>query len=301
MSLYSYITGSKHQQLRDRLKFCFEKPDFNLKNELVCPPITKNSDLIGTAFDYLFRFHLEFLNKGQIIQTENWIADRIYERQTFRFKRWLKNRHKSGISRPQVVEAVKKFRYFRDQYNQAKCNYKKFLVNGQLTDELVTSSIFLARLDVVHRAGPAYLGHIFMEPDRADVDDLQSLISSVDFDRFIAKDNCYLNPTFGAASKLVGDADADIIIDNTLIEIKVVRELKLKREYLNQLLGYYILSLISGINENPEVKPIENIGVYFARFGVLWTIPLSKLGDEKKYDDFKDWFVNYIDLKKRHL
>jgi hypothetical protein len=40
-----------------------------------------------------------------------------------------------------------------------------------------------------------------------------------------------LNPDFGFASKLVGGADADIVLDSTLIDIKTVKAATLKPEY----------------------------------------------------------------------
>ena len=92
----------------------------------------------------------------------------------------------------------------------------------------------------------------------------------------------------------MGGADADLIIDNTLIDIKTTKNLKLDRSHLNQVLGYYVLSLIGGINNNPNDRPIENIGLYFARHGELWTLPLHKFGDQRKFEEFKDWFVSYV-------
>ena len=51
--------------------FPFQAP--KLSGELLAPPQTKNYSLIGTAFDYLLRFHLERLNPNTL--KKPWIAE----------------------------------------------------------------------------------------------------------------------------------------------------------------------------------------------------------------------------------
>jgi hypothetical protein len=93
---------------------------------------------------------------------------------------------------------------------------------------------------------------------------------------------------------MVKGADADLILDNVLIDIKVTKHLKLEREHLNQIIGYYILSLIGGVNENPHDKPIDTIGIYFARYGALWVVPVKELGTAAQFEAFKEWFISYL-------
>ena len=145
---------------------------------------------------------------------------------------------------------------------------------------------------MLYRAG--FIDENLDNYNNEDIKDLKSLISLVDHKKFQAKDKCYLNPTFGAGSILVGNADADLIIDKTLIDIKVTKNLKFDRRQLNQVLGYYLLSLIGGVNSNPNDRPIENIGIYFARHGELLTIPIVQFGDKQKFEFFKEWFISYL-------
>ena len=76
---------------------------------------------------------------------------------------------------------------------------------------------------------------------------------------------CILNPIFGRASGLVGGADCDLVIDDTLIDIKTTKYLALKREYFNQLIGYYVLSKIDQIQGAPRGYAIRRLGIYFSR------------------------------------
>ncbi len=70
-----------------------------------------------------------------------------------------------------------------------------------------------------------------------------------------------LNPTF-AGSTLVGGADADIIVDGTLIEFKTSRQARpVDRDHLWQLLGYVLLDF-------EDVYNIHAIGFDFVRHNV---------------------------------
>lgn len=274
MSLTSIIDDN--QALRDKLKTEFARPAFNLKTDIKAVPLTNNNGIVGTAFDYLLRFYLQHHNKSTFIQRETWNADDSYKKLINFFSKSDKHRARSKI----IIA----------QYDQTKTNYSKYISDGHLTDSLIANTIFLAKLESYFRGGSQNIDN----HDPEDVKDLRSLISLVDKTHFTAKHRCYLNPTFGEGSILVDGADADLIIDNTLIDIKTIKHLKLEREHLDQILCYYILSLIGGVNNNPNEKPIENIGLYFARHGELWTLPIHQFGDKRKFEKFKNWFISYV-------
>jgi hypothetical protein len=83
-----------------------------------------------------------------------------------------------------------------------------------------------------------------------------------------------LNPTF-AGSGHVGGADADLILDGRLIEIKTTADARLDQGWLLQLLGYVLLDW------DDEYK-IDGIGVLYARQAALarWRLDevLRKIG-----------------------
>jgi hypothetical protein len=79
-----------------------------------------------------------------------------------------------------------------------------------------------------------------------------------------------LNPTF-AGSAQIGGADADLIVDRTLIELKTTRQDRFERvDHIYQLLGYILL-------DYSEHFELDAIGVYLARRGVLVTWNISTL------------------------
>jgi hypothetical protein len=121
------------------------------------------------------------------------------------------------------------------EYLFAKQNYQAFLSAGVMDDEIIRSALFLSRLDVTCRA--AMIDPNLGNESEHDIKDIQKLVSAVNHDVFNVSKICFLNPTFGAGSQLVGGADADIIIDDTLIDIKVTKNLSVERDHLNQAIG----------------------------------------------------------------
>ena len=296
MSLTSILSDRDNQELRDKLKTEFLRPAFTLKTEIKAPPLTTNWGIVGTAFDYLMRFYLQHHNKTTFIQRDTWVADHSYNTLTNKFSTTKETEIRTGFHGDKIFKTKYLLKILTDQYDQTKANYSKFISNGQLSDDLIANTIYLAKLDAFFRAGIIDQNFDNHNPD--DIKDLHSIISLVDKRQFTAKEKCYFNPTFGEGSILVGGADADLIIDNTLIDIKATKHLKLERGHLNQVIGYYILSLIGGVNKNPKDRPIENIGLYFARHGELWTLPLNQLGDKRKFKEFKSWFISYVSRRK---
>ncbi len=292
MSLTSIIGGKSFQELRDKFKTVFPRPQITLTGDLIAPPLTNNHSVVGQAFDYLLRFYLEHKYKEKVNSWGSWVADSSF--------RMIYNSASNSNSakiyigyRRDIVKDKKQFlEMLETEYLNAKANYDTYLKSGQITDELIKSCLFLSRLDVTFRAGmiDANLGN----ENELDITDIRNLFSTINPENFHVKNYCYINPTFGNGSRLVGGADADLIIDGTLIDIKVTKYLKLERAHLNQTIGYYILSLIGGVNDDEKARPIENIAIYFARHGQLWKSALSQFADAKKFIEFKNWFIEYI-------
>ena len=109
-------------------------------------------------------------------------------------------------------------------------------------------------------------------------------------EQFKAKNICVLNPTFGAGSELVGGADADLLIDDVLLDIKTTKEASLSQEYYNQLVGNYILWKIGGEIGSLKECRISALGIYFSRHARLHTIPTNIVEENVHLGEFIDWF-----------
>ena len=72
MSLKSFV---QVEDVRARLRVDLIMPVLGPAREILAPPLTKNYSLVGTAFDYLLRFHLQRWNPEA--NTSDWIAQKI--------------------------------------------------------------------------------------------------------------------------------------------------------------------------------------------------------------------------------
>lgn len=263
MSLTSFVN---EKDVLERFNAEFLKPVLIKNQALLVPPLTQNSRIMGTAFDYLMRFHLKRLNP-QAVELP-WIAENAWY--------ILDSRGLDELCQ-QASQIL----------TQAKERYAEFLSTQTLTDELLASTLLLAKLDGFYRA--LRMDENLLQVDEEDVRDLRALISAVDFSLFQTSGTVILNPQFKSSS-LVKGADADLILDDLLVDIKTVRELDLQRRDFNQLVGYYVLSRIDALKGVPLTYDIKRLGIYFSRHAYLFTFKVEEVIDEGKFPKFLEWF-----------
>ncbi len=281
MSLSKFL---KIEDVKKKFQECFSKTRFAVKREILAPPLTKNYGRVGTAFDYLLRFYLKYLNPQAI--TFRWVAELSLE--GLKEKVELK---KSKLTKDQRIVLPLLNDWYtkgKEELKLAKERYTQFLETGQVTDDLIKSTLYLAKLDSIYRAG--YIKKNFEYVDKNDIKDLKNLISLINQKEFKPNNNCILNPTFGNASIMVGGADADLVIDEMLIDIKTTKIFQMKREYYDQLIGYYTLYRIDGIDSMPGDSEIKKLGVYFSRYGYLHLYNIEDIIDENTFPEFIKWF-----------
>lgn len=277
MSLTSFL---QDKDVRKEFSQEFIKPRFSLRKAILSPPITKNYGLVGTAFDYLMRFYIERLNPRAI--TSTWVAEQAVE------KMGEVGSGLYGSARFPVKIPKGMLRRASAVISEAKRLHSSYIISEEMNNELIKYAVLLAQFDTYFRTGIIWERLEFVE--EGDVADLKNLISIVNPEIWKAKEMCILNPTFGEASELVGGADADLVIDNMLIDIKTTSRLELKRDDFNQLVGYYILFRIGGIDNAPFVPKIERLGIYWSRYAELQVFPVREVIDERKITSFMEWF-----------
>ena len=259
----------------------FPKPKCDFSNEMLASPQTKNYAIIGTAFDYILRFYIEKTNPN--VKTTSWIAEQSLTTLQLNSGDYI-HKYKDGkmtiIENNSVIPDHESSEFYRKiyqeckpKYDQVKKDYETYLNSGIMTRDLLKGAIFLAQLDSIYRSGRSDVFAPVTEQDADDLENLLNVAKNVDF--FSTPLECLLNPTLGEASKLVGGADADLIIGDTLIDIKTTKNPK--QPFLDawlQIVGYYILNMINNNEYN-----IKNIGIYFSRHGVFKIFPIDILGD----------------------
>jgi hypothetical protein len=266
MSLTSFLELS---DVKARFRQEFSKPIMQKPKELLASPLTKNYGLVGTAFDYLLRFYVQQQNPQAI--SHGWLAEGSVT--------ILKSKGFTRLYERGFLIIV-----------EAKEAYARYLETHQVTDELLRASLLLAKLDAVYRAGK--LDENLEQIDEKDIEDLRNLLAIIEPSTFKLSGVVILNPGFGLASALVGGADADLLIDDLLIDIKTVKEASLTREYFNQLIGYYALSKIEQIDGTPPQHEVRRLGIYFSRYAYLYIMPIEEVIDEQRFLQFIEWFQN---------
>lgn len=266
-SLTSFLEDNA--DVRARFLAQFTKPEFRVKTPLLAPHRTKDHSLAGTAFDYLLRFYIQKLNPAA--KTGDWVPEAALD----------------DLCASSDAATCKKATML---FEQAKQRHRQFLRSSQRRPprDLIESSVDLANLDVIFRAGIVD-PRIFKRPRKALVDDLECMLALVRPRFFRAEKRCILNPTFGTASELVAGADADLMVDNMLIDVKTSKHLRFDREIFNQVIGYYVLSCIGGVCNWRRAK-IKHLAVYYARYGLLHRIPVANCLTGGSMLTFLGWF-----------
>lgn len=156
---------------------------------------------------------------------------------------------------------------------------------------LLRYCVVMASLDIFYRAGHD-LRSILLNPkpktnleeflavsEDAWVDDLRTLSWNF-YDKFnlmLSQKGC-LNPTFDGSGFIRG-ADADLVVDGCLIDIKTTINPLKDASWIYQLLGYVLLDW-------HDENQIKDVAIYFSRqsFMLKWTLNdlLAELMDEPK-------------------
>jgi len=296
----------KLPDVKNKLRQEFVKPRFSVDKPVLAPVITSNPQKIGTAFDYLLRFYVNYLNPKAI--SSQWVAEvslkileisRDDDTMIIDTKNRLIQAQNTDLIPRDYVKMCKELK--QEYYSEAKKvidtakeNLDSYLRTGDMNDHLIISSLALAKLDELKRARYLSNSKSFIA-EKNDMEDLRHLISIIKLKIFKAGQNCVLNPSFGPKATKLMNADGDIVIDDTLIDIKTVKNLKVDRSIFNQLLGYYALYRIGGIRGMSPDNKINKLGIYFSRHGYLHTYKIEDIVDETTYSDFIEWF------KKRAL
>lgn len=292
MSLTSIIR--ERADVREGLRARVTRPPIKF-GAIKAPPLTGNYGIVGTAFDYLLRFYLQRINSS-IAEASQWVAEAGVELIGTSELTYDLDRHKLFN---RADRQRRKAETYLEEANRAHLAY---LSTGALRDELLIAALRLAYLDVAWRAGPDRIDWKGLgAPDLRDVADLRALLSLVEEPAFKAKHVCLLNPTFGDASRLVGGADADILIDDCLIDVKNTKDPHIDDRNFLQLIGYYLLHGYAGINcgkAKADLHQIKSLAIYFSRYGFFWKFPIEETLPRKSMQGTAKWFFDSICTSK---
>lgn len=210
---------------------------------------------VGTAFDYLARFVLKHYQAkvNGIAYNEEYVAN-----------------HGLKILLHYTTNENNKY---EETYNKALeilDNYLKGDNSPEIFKRVIGISVYFAKLESIYRNGYTLEKENSL---RYKIDNLveQELINQIELfinvfeEKFNIKskpNTIHYNPTFGVCSYAVGGADADVIINDTLIDFKSSKYLKSIDEDYKQLVGYYLFSKVINAPTN-----VNKVCLYFSRYG----------------------------------
>ncbi len=252
------------------------KNQFKSSKDCVVCPRTKNYSLIGTAFDYLLRselkrMHPESVENGFIAENSILLVNR-HIKLTGYFQ--SKNAQIGEKELHAMVKAAKRYKEKR----------ALFLAQGILMDDFIEATIRFARMDAIFRAG--IYDDVEKEVDPLDIEDMKALYNLIPQEFKKPSDPMLLDPTFGEASMKVSGADVDLIMGDSMIDIKTTKEMKLDEYLWSQIVGYLVLA-DEALNNEGILPNIENLGLYFSRYGYLWKIKASYVRENRNYEEVK--------------
>lgn len=320
MSLSSLIERDQYlrNEIRDTFQLSELRPKFEKTRPLLASPKTKHSVLVGVAFDYLLRFYLERLNGLPYHRENQWVAEEAKNIlsescESTRIEKFERLEQEStkinqcSRSESMIASALSvrypdsvllpAYKHSLEIIEKVKSLQKKFTETGQLSRELIRQTLRMSYIDPVLRSrrGVEYIG---TDADELDIEDIEKQFSLIDSKSFKSKNRCLLNPAFGKGSQLVGGADADLIIDDKLIDIKTTKKLEFSLSDFCQVVGYLLLHRIGGVTSHNEDFRIEQLGIYYSRYGYMFLFNVKDLINNKSLDKFTKWFENYLHNKK---
>ncbi|AOL17286.1 hypothetical protein BFU36_11860 [Sulfolobus sp. A20] len=263
------------------------KDYFQGSRNCIVEPKTKNYSIVGTAFDYLLRSYLKFLHPDAVEVSIIGLHSFKYVENVIKLfgKVELKNKTLGKDDLRSIERVVKEYLKEKEEY----------LANGKLTRRYVELTISFARLDSIYRA--SMYDDVDAPVDERDIDDLIDLYNIVPDELKNGKGKYLLNPDFREVSSLVGGADVDLIIGNTMIDVKTTKEMKLDEYTWSQLVGYLMLA-DEARSRYSDFPYIENIGIYYSRYGKLWTIGADYVRSNSDYQEVKEKLLSYYKVEK---
>ena len=262
----------KDGAVRSIFRSTFDFDPYRIDADIAAPrTVDRNNPAVGTAFDYLARFWLE--RRHRRVTKGPWIAEKGL--------RILEDVHAHGSA--ELVQSA------RVTLAYAKSEHAAYMRTGTPTDGLMRAALGLAELDVVYRALVAV--GVGREPRREDIADLHAIWKVMEGGELRSLQlPMSLNPDFGPGSDLVRGADADIIANGDLIDIKTIKHSSFRRSYFDQLVGYAVLHRLAGGSD------FRRVGVYFARHGRLEMMDAGAIYGGGRLDKFLPVFKRMAEM-----
>jgi hypothetical protein len=266
MSLTSILESDRARAV---LKGLIRNPGSRPKPRVRVPRVAASPQRVGTAFDYALRF-------GLAARYPVHIDHLVAETALARLEGTPSLQEHVGLARRQRDEAAGILRALPRQ--------------TALGAKAADACYRLASLDAVWRARNTE--QLYQSVSSEEIKELQALYGIVPWDQFQPEQRLILNPTFLIGSRLVGGADADILLDNVVLDVKTIKDQALSVGLVRQLVGYALLANQYGITGLDDRPSFARLGVYFSRAGVLHRFDLAEAIAPSDHDEVLSFLIS---------
>ena len=173
----------------------------------------------------------------------------------------------------------------KERFDYAEMRIFDYIDNGNdSTYNIIQHCFFLAKLDVCYKRGavPSDLGQFFVPANDDEVTEIKEL--ALCFKRkflphvLTPTSRVVFNPSFGFGESLMGESDCQMIIDNTIIDLRADFTHDFPAYKVAKNLGYYMMTLL---NREFDVRKggykIDNLVFYSGRFGETEILSLEEM------------------------
>ena len=235
--------------------------------KVVLPPGT-NAGTVGTAFDYRLRYLFAATSPMDFVAGSGArLMGAFFEDE--------------GIllaDQPIPASVIESFFHYTEEW-VTNCNPVARELSAQEETDLDRICYMLALFEEVRRAG-LWPGSPLTSQGVTSLDDLLGLVPAPAIADLalltkpmypvwlpLAAKPFVLNPVFEGSTD-VGGADADLIVDGTLVDIKSTTKPNLDKATVYQLLGYLFLDYTNEYQ-------VDELGVYYSRTAELVRLPIA--------------------------
>jgi len=255
LTLTDFITQPDIRMKLDQYIYFPDNPCRDLKIRV--PLTNRRYVLVGHAFDILLSLYLEKNYTGFCKESFDYYK---YERIAYLNNSWSK------------------------AYLKATKECEKYLKSKKsISENIIRAAIVLAKFENCSRCGyPPTDLDIFYEEDTQDLLKMIEVLPQ----EIIPKKRIYLGSGLCCGGSAVRAADIDLLIDDTIIDVKTVSVIKDRKSYFRQVICYNIMIGNMGLGEwnKNKGKKIElsRVGIYYSRFGFFETYLLSDMVRSKE-------------------
>ena len=237
--------------------------------------------------------------------------------------KWLVARLREALSFEQIVDilfdSLGQYRRRASEYREAIAGVsylgERFVRTGEMTGRLARFLLKISSLDVLHRTMranflPPAADAIFVESiPQQEIDDLLALYRAIP-DELFRGESVWLNPDLSILNRDIRPkrrrlpvggvkADADLIVDDLLVDIKTSGKSmtpSLPLQDFCQLVGYFALTALAGTHR------VRRLGIYYARYGYLFEFPVPRARPGSGgLTAFLEWFRKQLKIDKRRV